>query len=81
MRKPRMNQKPVIGIAVAVIVAVLCLAAFAEDSTRAEKIPAAVDPAQYADFIENEVFDSQDLAKGAEIQRRRFNRMTPPGFS
>ena len=81
MRKPRMNQKPAVGIAVAVIVAVLCLAAFAEDSTRAEKIPAAVDPAQYADFIENEVFDIQDLAEGAEIQRRRFNRMTPPGFS
>ena len=23
----------------------------------------------------------RDLAEGAEIQRRRFNRMTPPGFS
>ena len=47
-----MNQKPVIGIGIAAIVAVLC-----------------------------EVFDIQDLAEGAEIQRRRFNRMTPPGFS
>ena len=47
-----MNQKPVIGIGIAAIVAVLC-----------------------------EVFDIQDLAKGAEIQRRWLNRMTPPGFS
>ncbi len=39
------------------------------------------DAEQYADFIENEVFDIQDLAEGVEIQRRRFNRMTPPGFS
>ena len=81
MRKLRMNHNPAVGIAVAVIVAVLCLAAFAEDSTRAEKIPAAVDAEQYADFIENEVLDIQDLAEGAETQRRRFNRITPPGFS
>ncbi len=80
MRIPRMNQQPAIGIGIAAIVAVLCLAALASDSTPIEK-PAAVDAEQYADFIENEVFDIQDLAEGAEIQRRRFNRMTPPGFS
>ena len=75
-----MNQKPAIGIGIAALVAGLCLAALASDSTRIEK-PAAVDAEQYADFIDNEIFDIQDLAEGAEIQRRRFNRMTPPGFS
>ena len=80
MRNLRMNRKPAIGIGIAAIVAVLCLSALASDSARIEK-PAAVDAEQYADFIENEVFDIQDLAEGAEIQRRRFNRMTPPGFS
>ena len=80
MINPKMYQKPVVGIGIAALVAVLCFAAFAADSARIEK-PAAVDPAQYADFIENEVFDIQDLAEGAEIQRRWLNRMTPPGFS
>ena len=75
-----MNQKPAIGIGIAALVAGLCLAALASDSTRIEK-PAAVDAEQYADFIDNEIFDIQDLAEGAEVQRRRFNRMTPPGFS
>ena len=80
MRIPRMNHKPVIGIGIAAIAAALCLAALASDLARIEK-SAAVEAEQYADFIENEVFDIQDLAEGAEIQRRRFNRMTPPGFS
>ena len=80
MRKPRMNHKPAIGIGIAAIVAVLCLAALASDSARIEK-PAVVDAEQYADFIENEVFDIQDLAEGAEIQRRMFNRITPQGIS
>ena len=80
MRKPRMNHKPAIGIGISAVVAVLCLAALASDSARIEE-PAAVDAEQYGDFIEHEVFDIQDLAEGAEIQRRRFNRMTPPGFS
>ena len=80
MINPKMNHKPAIGIGIAAIVAGLCLAALASDSARIEK-PAAVDAEQYADFIENEVFNIQDLAEGAEIQRRRFNRMTPPGFS
>ena len=42
---------------------------------------AAVDAEQFAGFIEHEVLDLDDLAEGAEIQRRRFNRMTPPGVS
>ncbi|MFY9180810.1 MAG: lamin tail domain-containing protein, partial [Kiritimatiellia bacterium] len=29
----------------------------------------------------NEVLDIQDLAEGAEVQRRMFNRITPPGLS
>ena len=80
MINPKMYQKPAIGIGIAAIVAVLCLAALASDSARIEK-PAAVDAEQYADFIENEVFDIQDLAEGAEIQRRIFNRITPPGVT
>jgi hypothetical protein len=75
-----MNQKPAVGIGIAAIVAVLCLAALASDSTRIEK-PSAVDAKQYADFIENEIFDIHNLAEGAEIQRRMFNRITPPNFS
>lgn len=35
----------------------------------------------YADLMINEVLDVQDLAEGAEIQRRFFNRITPPNFS
>ena len=80
MINPKMYQKPAIGIGIAALVAVLCLAALASDSARIEK-PAAVDAEQYADFIENEVFDIQDLAEGAEIQRRMFNRITPQGIS
>ena len=81
MRNPRMIQRSAIGIAVSAIVAALGYAAIAADSTRAEKIPAAVDPAQYATMFESEVLDIHDLAEGAEIQRRMFNRMTPPGIT
>lgn len=35
----------------------------------------------YSDLMANEVLDLQDLAEGAEIQRRVFNRITPSGFS
>ncbi len=35
----------------------------------------------FSDLMANEVLDLQDLADGAEIQRRMFNRMTPAGFS
>ena len=81
MRNQRMIQRSAIGIVVSAIVAALGYAAIAADSTRAEKIPAAVDPAQYADFMANEALDIQDLAEGAEIQRRMFNRITPPGIT
>ena len=43
--------------------------------------PVAVDADRYADFMTNEALDVQDLAEGAEIQRRAFSRMTPPGLS
>ncbi len=81
MRNPRMTQRSAVGIAVSAIAAALGYAAIAANSTRSEKISAAVDPVQYAAMFENEVFDIRDLAEGAEIQRRMFNRMTPPGIT
>lgn len=81
MRNPRMIQRSAIGIAVAVVTAALGFMAFAADSFNTDTKPAAVDAARYADIFGNEVFDIQDLAEGAEIQRRFFNRITPPGFS
>ena len=80
MKKPRMNRKPAIGIGITVAIAALGIAAWASDSARTEK-PAAVDAQEYADFMAHEALDVQDLAEGAEIQRRLFNRMTPPGLS
>ena len=77
MRNPRMIQRSAVGI----VVAVLCLAAYAADSSRTEKIPAAVDAGQYAEVMANEALDMKDLAEGAEIQRRMFNRITPPRLS
>ena len=50
-------------------------------SARAEEKPKGVDEETYADLMANEVLDLQDLADGAEIQRRMFNHMTPSGFS
>ena len=75
-----MNRKPAIGIGIAVAIAALGFAALASDSARTEK-PAAMDAQEYADFMAHEALDMQDLAEGAEIQRRTFNRMTPPGLS
>ena len=75
-----MSRKPAIGIGIAVAIAALGLVALASDSARTEK-PAAVDAQEYADFMAHEALDMQDLAEGAEIQRRMFNRMTPPGLS
>ena len=43
--------------------------------------PAGVSEEAYAVLMDNEVLDLQDLADGAEIQRRFFNRITPPNFS
>ena len=80
MINPRMRQRSAIGIAVSAFVAALGLAALAADSDRDEK-PVAVNATQYADFMENEALDIQDLAEGAEIQRRLFNRLTPPGVA
>lgn len=80
MRNPRMILRSAIGIAVAAIAATLCYVAIAAEYS-ADTKPTAVDAAQYADLFGNEVFDMQDLAEGAEIQRRFFNRITPPGFS
>ena len=81
MRNSRMIQRSAVGIAVAFVIAALGYVAIAADSARTEKIPAAIDAAQYADLFGNEVFDIQDLAEGAEIQRRFFSRITPPGIS
>jgi hypothetical protein len=75
-----MSHKPVVGTGIATVIAALCFAALASDAARIEK-PAAVDAGQYSDFIENEALNIGDLAEGAEIQRRTFNRITPPGFS
>ena len=79
MRNP-MNLKSAVGIAIAAMtVALGCMAIAADLSTDSK--PAAVDAAQYADFMASEALDIHDLAEGAEIQRRFFNRITPPGFS
>ena len=80
MRKPRMNHMPAVGIGIAAITAALSYAALAADLS-ADTKPAAVDAKLYADCMEGEVLDLKDLAEGAEIQRRMFNRITPPGSS
>ena len=80
MRNPKMMQSAAAGIVIAVVIAALGYAAFAADLSDDMK-PAAVDAEQYADFMAGEALDVKDLAEGAEIQRRMFNRMTPPGFS
>jgi len=80
MNHQKIYPKAAIGFGIAVLYGVLCLVAFASVASRTEK-PAAVDAGQYADFMGHEVLDIQDLAEGAEIQRRMFNRITPPGLS
>ena len=81
MRNSRMIQRSAVGIAAIFVIATLGYVAIAAESARTEKIPIPVDTAQYADTLVNEVFDIQDLAEGAENQRRFFNRITPPGLS
>ena len=44
-----------------------------------EETTAGISKEAYVPLMENEVLDVQDLAEGAEIQRRFFNRITPPG--
>ena len=61
MRIPRMNQKPAIGIGIAAIVAVLCFAALASDSTRIEK-PAAIDAERWLAAREEAGSPAQDQA-------------------
>ena len=78
MKNPKMIQRSAIGIAVAFVVAALGYVALAADLSGEVK-PAAVDAAHYADFMSEEVMDLQDLAQWAEIQRRMYNRITPPG--
>ena len=80
MKNLRKRQLIAIGSSIAVLYGVLCLVAFASATSRTEK-PAPVDAEQYADFMGHEVLDIQDLAEGAEVQRRMFNRITPPGLS
>ena len=80
MKNLRKRQLIAIGSSIAVLYGVLCLVAFASAASRTEK-PAPVDAEQYANFMGNEVLDIQDLAEGAEVQRRMFNRITPPGLS
>ena len=80
MRNPKMMQSAAAGIVIAVVIAALGYAAFAADLSTEPKL-AAVDAEQYADFMAGEALDMNDLAEGAEIQRRMFNRMTPPNFS
>ncbi|MGB4621362.1 MAG: hypothetical protein WBJ08_06240, partial [Kiritimatiellia bacterium] len=80
MKNLKKHQLIAIGSSIAVLYGVLCLVAFASATFRTEK-PAPVDAEQFADFMEHEVLDIQDLAEGAEVQRRMFNRITPPGLS
>ena len=80
MKNLRKHQLIAIGRSIAVLYGALCLVAFASAASRTEK-PAPVDAEQFADFMGHEVLDIQDLAEGAEVQRRMFNRITPPGLS
>ena len=80
MKNLRKHQLIAIGSSMAALDVVICLVALASAASRTER-PAPVDAEQYADFMGNEVLDIQDLAEGAEVQRRMFNRITPPGLS
>ena len=80
MRNPGLIFKAAGGFASVIIAILFCYASLAADLPVDSK-PAAVDAARYADFMANEVLDLQDLAEGADVQRRMFDRMTPPGFS
>ena len=58
----------------------VCVALGFSLPSMAEEKPTVSEEA-YADLMANEVLDLQDLADGAEIQRRMFNHITPSGFS
>ena len=74
-----MKQRSAVGVVAVAIAMAIYHAAIAADSSSDSK-PAAIDATQYADFMAGEALDIQDLAEGAEIQRRFFDRITPPGF-
>ena len=80
MKKAKPIYRLFLGIGIAALATIGCPMATASGSGWVEEYP-AVDVEQFTDFIEHEVLDLDDLAEGAEIQRRRFNRMTPPGVS
>jgi len=61
-------------------VAIAFLLAAGAASGGGEETPAVSEEA-YSDLMANEALDVQDMAEGAEIQRRMFNRLTPPGLS
>lgn len=62
-------------------VAIAFLLAVRVASGGGEETTTGVSEEAYSELMANEVLDLQDLADGAEIQRRMFNRMTPPGLS
>ena len=68
-----MNKIKSVGswIAGIILFTVFCCVATVADSSGDPK-PAGVDSAQFADFMAGEALDIQDLAEGAEIQRRIF---------
>lgn len=70
-----------IGSGVVALLSALCCMLTPAYGARVEKKPPGVDAEQYADLMQSEAFDLEDLAEGAEVQRRMFNRMTPPGVS
>ena len=80
VKKPKPICRLFLGLGIVAVAAISCPIATASGSVWVEEY-AAVDAEQFAAFIEHEVLDLDDLAEGAEIQRRRFNRMTPPGVS
>ena len=51
------------------------------DDRRIESKPVTVDPERFADFMAHEARDVRDLAAGAELQRRTFDRITPAGVA
>jgi len=74
------QMKKLKRIGIALLLSMLCYMPLVADAARSEKLP-AVDAEQYADSMANEVLDVEDLADGAETQRRFFDRITPPGVS
>lgn len=70
-----------VGFKAVALLALACSIPLFSQAARTEKDSSAVDAEEYADMMAHEAYDLEDLAEGAEIQRRMFNRMTPPGFS